>query len=208
MFAVLLIGLIAGTAFGGDHRATAQGSGKSTTEVRVGSLVVSAPPDWQVVSGSEESQLKSEMKQGIDQMMSRYRTSTGMQHGDFGIRDFKAMRLPNNSGWCILHLVRIPAQTEYYSTMAVDTKQKLDWGLKQGIIERVVESGTVKIGEHTVMKTVVRQKGGVRMITVVHWSPKKPSDVAQLMVLESKGTEQVPKQVDDMLASLKVDDAN
>jgi hypothetical protein len=202
--AILLIGLVTNTTFGADRKAADGESGKSTNEIRVGGIAVSVPPQWRTVSGSEESQVKTEIKQGIDQMMKRYRDTTGMEHGEFGIRDFKALRLPNDSGWCILHLVRIPPQTDYYATMASDTKQKLEWGLAQGIFERIVDNGVVKVGDQSVMRTIIRQKGGGRMITVIHWSPREPSAVTQLIILESKTDDPVPRQVDDVLASLKV----
>ena len=203
--AIVLIGLVSCPTFGADRKATDAESGKATNRVSVGGIAVSMPPQWRMVSGSEESQVKTEIKQGIDQMMERYRESTGMEHGAFGLRDFKALRLPNDSGWCILHLVRIPPQTDYYATMASDTKQKLDWGLSKGIFERIVENGLVKVGDQNVMRTIVRKKGGGRMITVIHWSPNEPSAVTQLIILESKTGQPVPKQIDDVLASLKME---
>jgi hypothetical protein len=173
----------------------------------IGSLAITVPTNWIALTGPAERQMKSEVQQGIDQMIERYRDSTGMAHREYGIRDFRALRLPSDAGWCILHYVTIPAQSDYYTQMESDTKQKLDWGISQGIFVKALENGRVAIGSNMVLRTILLTRDGGRMITVAHWSPKRPTDVTQLMVAESRHESSTAKQVDGMLAALTVTSA-
>lgn len=189
---------------GRDDGAVAASNASSGVPVTAGRFSVTVPAAWQVVSGAEEAQLRAELETGIDQVVARYRDSTGSEHPPFGIRGFMAMRLPGECGWCVLYLFRIPEQSDYYAVMESDTKQKIEWGMSQGIFESVVENGKITIGKSTVMKTILRQKSGGRMISISHWSPDLPSDVSQLVVLESKLDSMIQKQIDEVIRSLKV----
>jgi hypothetical protein len=180
-------------------------AGSAQDTLKVGAFKTLPPPAWRLLADAEERQVRAEIQQGTEQMMQSYQATTGREHPNFGIREFKAMRLSNQAGYCIIWSVTLPPQTDYYSSMASDTTQKLEWGLKQGVFEKIIESGTAKIGEETVLRTIVQRKGGGRMITLIYWSPKAPSDVTQIMILESNGDPSLRKQVDAFIASIMID---
>ena len=137
-------------------------------------------------------------------MIARYQDATGMQHAEFGIKDFTAVRIKESSGWCIMYNFTLPAQKDYYETMKEDTKKKLDWGLQQGVFEKVVENGIISIGDKKVLKTVVQAKGGGRMITITYWSQNAPSYINNLIIIESKLDDVVKQQINDVCSSLRI----
>jgi len=176
----------------------------SLTSIRAGAFSISVPKTWQKSTGSEEEQIKSEMMQGVQQMIDRYQNETGMAHDKLGIKDFTAVRINESSGWCILYNFTLPAQNDYYETMKKDNKKKLDWGLQQGVFVKVIENGIVSIGEKKAMKTIVQGNDGGRMITITYWSPNAPTFINNLIIMESKIDEFVKKEVDDVCSTLNI----
>ena len=214
MAVVGLIGVLAwGTAIAetstvatGSGKAIPSGSVEAGMAVKVGAMAFSIPDTWETLSGEEAEQAMSEIKQGQAQMQERYRQDTGMAHAVFNIQDFKAIRLSSHLGWCIVYETKMPVQDHYYKTIAKDAQAKFDWGLSQGLIERVLENGMVDISGSPAMKYIVTQKSGGRMTSMVHCSAKDPSLVTQLMVLENTNDPKVAGEVDKMLKTLKIAD--
>ena len=176
----------------------------SLTNIRAGAFSISVPNTWQISTGSEEEQIKSEIMQGVQQMFDRYQNDTGMAHDQLGIKDFRAVRIIGSSGWCIMYNFILPAQKDYYETMKEDTKKKLDWGLQQGVIVKVIENGIVTIGEKKAMKTIVQGKDGGRMITITYWTPDASTFISNLIIMESKIDVGVMQQINDVCKSLQI----
>jgi hypothetical protein len=176
----------------------------SSINVIAGAFSLSVPNTWQISTGTEQEQIKSEMMQGVQQMIDTYQNETGMTHDKFGIKDFKAARIKENSGWCIIYNFTLPAQKDYYETIKEDTKKKLDWGLQQGVFTRVIENGIVSIGEKKVMKTIVQGKDGGRMITITYWTQSAPTFINNLIIIESKIDVVVKQQIDEVCNSIKI----
>jgi hypothetical protein len=176
----------------------------SLTNVRAGAFSINVPNTWQISTGSEEEQIKSEMMQGVLQMIDRYQNETGMAHDKLGIKDFTAVRIKESSGWCIMYNFTLPEQKDYYETMKEDTKKKLDWGLQQGVFVKVIENGIVSIGEKKAMKTIVQSKDGGRMITITYWSSDAPTFINNLIIMESKIDVEVKQQINDVCNSLQI----
>ncbi|MFH0783665.1 MAG: hypothetical protein V2B20_17160 [Pseudomonadota bacterium] len=175
-----------------------------TTQLAVGKFTIAIPRSWQVSTGGEAEQLKAQVKQGMDQMISQYRAESGQDSRTLGIQDFKAARIGNGSGWCVIHAMRIPPVTDYYERMKEDTRQKIEWGMQRGIFEKVLENGVVTIGESKVMKSVFLQKGGSRMVQMAHWSPSDPGLVSQIMILQNSGDAKLTEEVDAAVKSVAV----
>ena len=174
--------------------------------VAVGPISVNAPSQWSILSGADEARLRVEIRQGYNSMLERYRNSTGNDISEFSITDMKAMRLPHDCGWCILHVAHVPPQSDYYATALAEAKEKIEWCLQEGRFARVLENGLVTVGRHTVMKTMAEKKDGGRLATIVYWCPEAPTELAQLMLVESKVDQTLQSDVDRMLASFKVAD--
>jgi hypothetical protein len=176
----------------------------SLTIVKAGVFTISVPNTWQIATGTEEEQIKSEILQGVQQMIDRYQNETGMVHDKFGIKDFTAVRIKESSGWCIMYNFTLPTQKDYYLIMQEDNKKKLDWGLQQGVFAKVIVNGIVSIGEKKAMKTIVQGKDGGRMITITYWTPNSPSFINNLIIMESKIDSAIKKQIDDVLKSQQI----
>jgi hypothetical protein len=175
-----------------------------TTKLVVGTFTMEVPGSWHVSTGEEAEQLKAEIKGGVDQMISQYRAETGQEPRWLGIQDFKALRLGNASGWCIIHVMRIPPVKDYYERMKEDTRQKLEWGLQRGVFEKVIENGVATIGQSSVMKSILQMKGGGRMIQIAHWSPSDPGLVSQIMIWQNSGDTKLTEEVDAAIRSVAV----
>jgi len=175
-----------------------------TTQLVVGKFTIEIPRSWQVSTGAEAEQLKAQIKTGIDQMINQYRDETGQEPRYLGIQDFKAVRLSDDSGWCVIHVMRIPPVSEYYERMKEDTRQKLEWGMQRGIFEKVIENGVVTIAQSSVMKSILQMKGGGRMIQIAHWSPSDPGLVSQIMIMQNSGDTKLTKEVDAAIKSVAV----
>ncbi len=200
----LLINYSCNNAPKANNEKTENASIDSLTNVRAGAFSITVPNTWQISKGSEEEQIKSEMMQGVQQMIDRYQNETGMAHDKLGIKDFTAVRIKESSGWCIMYNFTLPAQKDYYETMKEDTKKKLDWGLQQGVFIKVIENGIVSIGEKKAMKTIVQGKDGGRMITITYWSPDAPTFINNLIIMESKNDDYVKKEVNDVCNTLYI----
>jgi hypothetical protein len=131
--------------------------------------------------------------------------TTGMSVDKQEMWGFQAMRIPDNSGWCIMFMIFLPPQKDYYKTMKEDNKKKLDWGLQQGVIKQVVQNGIVRIGMRDVMKTIIQSKDSGRLTTIVYWSPQSPSIITQMVIMETKRDDAIKKQVDGVCNSLTID---
>jgi hypothetical protein len=175
-----------------------------TTQLAVGTFTIEIPRSWQVSTGEEAEQLKAEIRRGIDQMINQYSAETGQEPRLLGIQDFKAVRLSNASGWCIIHVVRIPPVSDYYERMKEDTRQKLEWGMQRGVFEKVIENGVATIGQSSVMKSILQMKGGGRMIQIAHWSPSDPGLVSQIMIMQNSGDTKLIEEVDAAIKSVAV----
>lgn len=173
-------------------------------QMEAGRLRVTIPTQWQVVSGPEESQVKAEIKKATDQTIERYRKDSGMQHPDVGLKYFSAARFPNRFGWIIIHEFVIPARKDYYQDMKAGTKQKLDWGLANGIFKKVLDDGIVTLDGKKVLKTTLLHSNGGRSLTAAYWSAKEPSVVTQVMVIQEQADEKLSREIEVAIASSKI----
>lgn len=171
---------------------------------QVGALTIIFPKTWEILSGSEAKQAKSQIENNVQQRIEQYKSETDIEHGDFGIGEFCAIRIPNNSGWCILYVTEEPPLKNYYQTYMKESAKKLEFGLQQGIYTKVIENGIVKIEDKEIVKTILQTKDAGRLINFIYWSPSTPSVLTYLSIVESKIDQEFKNHVDQLCNSLQV----
>lgn len=212
---LLLVGIVVATAFVASaavpqplqpSQCTAAQTQRNpdTTVMSAGRISLNIPSKWRIASGLEEANLKAEFEGAFEQMAQQYRQGTGASHPNIGIKHFTAAQLPERTGWLIVHEFVIPPQKNYYDQMLRDSKQKIDWGRQQGIFERVEENGIAMADGKKVFRTILRHRDGGRTITSAYWSPKSPSIVSQVMVVQERDTDCVMQEVDQALGTIAI----
>jgi len=163
------------------------------------------PSDWEVLSGAEESVVRKQTKRSIDKMIEGFERASGLDQVYLGLETFRAVKMPRGTGWLLAYTTRIPTQSDYLTTLEEDQKRKIAWGLQQGFVTRVLESGRTRVGGADVVKVdTVMRKGG-RCIGLYSWSASSPDRVGTLSLIVNAGHEDdVRSAIESVMSSLEV----
>jgi len=181
--AVHLLFLIAAVTPAACADDTAPPASKQATALTSARLVMTLPDGWRQAVDDEAKKAKTELEAGMRDMMAKYAADTGNAH-KFGIKEFSAVRVPENHGWLLVYSIQIPDQEDYYATTARDNEQKIAWGKQQGIVVKVRSNGLVSLADGTkVYKSDMDMKAGYRQLQVTYWTKDDPGlvSIAQLL---------------------------
>ncbi len=124
------------------------------------------------------------------------------------IQSFKAIRLPESSGWLLVYTMMIPPQSNYLKTIENEQEQKLSWGKEQGIVTRVIEHGRSKVGSADVIKVDIEMRQGARSVGIFYWSPTDQDHLGIISVIVNPGHyNSIKSGLDGVIASLQIEEA-
>jgi len=163
-----------------------------STAVDIGVLSFDIPSGWALLRGAEEQGARRQIEAGVNDMMQSY---SGAQ-SDYGLEEFKAVRLAGDAGWITGYTIRIPPEDDYFATIERDQKEKIEWGKSQGIIREVLEYGKTTVSGLEMYKVDAVARDGSRSVSLSYWTPQDPGRVGMVTILTS------PNRYDSLSADL------
>jgi hypothetical protein len=114
----------------------------------------------------------------------------------------------NGAQICIVELERMWPQHDdaYMDIVEKGMDAKINWGIKQGTVKRLVHKERIAVADHQALRTIMEMSDGSHRIIVHLYDPALPYQVAQLSVSGKTGMLAADEAVvERMLRTIKID---
>ncbi|MDD4957694.1 MAG: hypothetical protein PHQ61_08665 [Candidatus Omnitrophica bacterium] len=163
------------------------------------------PANWKITNGTEAEKFRKEIEATTKQMAQSYASDSGAYQAEVGIKAFKAIRLPEGSGWLLDYEVSISPQKDYLNRMVREQKEKIAWGKKQGIVTNVLEQGIVEINGTEVVKVELEMRQGYYNVLLYYWTQDRPDRVGTMNLLVNPGAyKRLKDDIDRLMNTLEI----